>query len=86
MNSLSFYEECLNEILQQLVDSRQLEPNQESITKFVIDNAYNSLSERQRNTFNYMIGTIKDAKSIKSTSENKKEVFNQMKPPSQENM
>ena len=37
MNSARFYEEDFSGFLQQLVDSKQLEPMQEGITKLVID-------------------------------------------------
>lgn len=47
MNSARFYEEDFSGFLQQLVDSKQLEPMQEGITKLVIDKGYDILSEKQ---------------------------------------
>ncbi|MDR2916079.1 MAG: hypothetical protein LBV74_14850 [Tannerella sp.] len=85
MDSTSFYEEYLNDILQQLVESKQLEPNQEHVTKFVIDNIYNSLSEKQRNVFNYMINTIKNAKAMRSAQEEKEKALGQTLSPEQYN-
>lgn len=57
MNSARFHEEDFSGFLQQLVDSKQLEPMQEGITKLVIDKGYDILSEKQRKVFDYMINT-----------------------------
>ena len=61
MNKGRYYEEDFKGFLEQLISSGRIEGKESGIAKFVIDNDYDSLSDKQKYVFDRMI----DENSIK---------------------
>lgn len=55
MDKMRFLEDDFKGYLEQLIELGRLEPMQSGITKFVIDEGYDSLSPKQRKVFDYMV-------------------------------